>query len=154
MRKPVRASIRGNSLVTILILLAVVGGGFFLLNGHKQAMEREAHAYAAETVERLLFAHDQTYLGKNLSSAAALDFPPARQEIWVKKLIEAGAPARPVNCEGNVNFESHFFNPSAALHAHLLFAGGPGDLALNISHPGGRWQIDAISIDWNFSGVR
>jgi len=140
--------------MAVLVLLAVVGAALFGLNRHKQAMEQEARAYATETAERLLFAHDATYLAKNLSGAAALDFPPSRQDALISRMIEAREPARPITFEGDVKFESYFFSPSAELRAHLLFAAGPGTLNLNISHPGDRWQIDLISITWNFSGVR
>jgi hypothetical protein len=152
--KPQRASMRGGSLLAVFILLAVVGAGLFGLNRHKEALEREAQVYADETAERLLFAHDPTYLAKNLSGAAALDFPPSRQDILIARLIEAREPARPITFEGDVKFDSYFFNPSAKLRARLLFAGGPGVLTLNISHPGDRWQIDTIAVSWNFSGVQ
>jgi hypothetical protein len=69
-------------------------------------------------------------------------------------MIEAREPARPITFEGDVKFKSYFFNPSAEFRAHLLFAGGPGTLSLNISHPGDKWQIDLISLSWNFSGVQ
>ena len=154
LRKSRPASERGGSLVAVLILLAVVGGGLYVLNLHKQAMEREAHAYATETAERLLFAHDTSYLGKNLSGAATLDLPPSRQDALIAKMVEAGQPARPITFEGDVRFVSYFFNPSAEFSSHLLFAAGPGTFTLNISHPGERWQIDAISLSWDFSGVR
>jgi len=154
LRKSRPASKRGGSLVAVLILLAVVGGGLYALNLHKQAMEREAHAYATETAERLLFAHDATYLAKNLSGAATFDFPPSRQDSLIAKLVEAREPARPITFEGEVKFESYFFNPRAELRAHLLFAAGPGTLTLNISHPGERWQIDLIAMTWSFAGVR
>jgi hypothetical protein len=139
--------------VAVFILLAVMGAGLFGLNRHKEALEREAQVYANQTAERLLFAHDPTYLARNFSAAAALDFPLSRQDILVARLIEAREPARPITFEGDVKFESYFFSPSADLRAHLLFAGGPGNLTLKISHPGDRWQIDAIAISWNFSGV-
>ena len=144
----------GGSIVAVLILLAVLGAGFFGLNRHKQALKQQAHAYATETAERLLFAHDTTYLPKNLSGDATLDFPPSRQDALIARMVEAGQPARPITFEGDVRFASYFFNPSAEFRSHLLFAAGPGTFTLNISHPGERWQIDAISLSWDFSGVR
>jgi len=153
MQRQRRESIRGGSLVAVIIMLAVIGAGAYGLNLHKQELEREAHAYATATAERLLFAHDPNYLARNFSALAALDFPPSRQDILMARLIEAREPARPITFEGEVKFESYFFSPSADFRAHLLFAGGPGNLALKISHPGDRWQIDSISVNWNFSGV-
>lgn len=152
--KPLRVAIHGGSLVAVLVLLAILGAGFLGLEHHKRAREQEALAYATETVERLLFAHDQTYLAKNVSPAAEREFFASRQEAFVAKLVEAGQPARPIKLEGGVKFESYFFNPSGGFRARLLFAGGPGLLTLNISHPGDKWQIDGIAITWNFSGVR
>lgn len=149
-----RTPIRGGILIAVLILLAILGAGFLALERHKQRMEREARSYATEIIERVLFAHDPTYLRNNVSSAAEREFFASRQDTFLARLVAAGEPARPITLEGEVKFESRFFNPSAEFRARLLFAGGPGVLGLNVSHPGSRWQIDFIGITWNFSGVR
>lgn len=152
--KPFRVRIYGGALVAVLVLVAILGLGLLGLERRKKAMEEEALAYAMETVEQVLFAHNQTYLSKNVSRTAEREFFASRQEAFVARLVEAGQPARPIKLEGGVKFESYFFNPSGGFRAPLLFAGGPGTLTLNISHPGDKWQIDGIAITWNFSGVR
>ena len=138
----------GGSLVALFVMLAVVGAGVFGLFHHRKTMEREARAYANEAAERLLFAHDQKYLADNLSGAAQYEFPPSRQEYLITKLVEKGEPARPVNFEGDVNFESYFTSPSATLRARLLFFSGPATFYLNISHPGEKWRIDYVALTW------
>jgi len=46
--------------------------------------------------------------------------------------------------QGDIQFQSHFFEPNGNFHAHINYPARGADINVAISHPVGRWQIDEI----------
>jgi hypothetical protein len=67
------------------------------------------------------------------------------QQQFISKFQEFGAPVGPVDVQGDIQFQSHFFEPRGNFHARLNYPAGPAEINVSVSHPVGRWQIDDIS---------
>ena len=61
------------------------------------------------------------------------------------EIVRLGAPVRPVDVQGKIEFNSQFFEPHGTFHARIYYAARYADMDLTISHPVGRWQIDEIA---------
>lgn len=143
-----RNGTRGEGLVVIIILLAIIGAGVWWLFSTKKQSEQEARAFGREMIEHLTVKHDQAFFANNLGPQAKMDFPPAQQANLISKLTELGAPAQPINMDVNITFESQFFSPKGYFTAHLNYPSQPATMELAISHPVGKWQVDNLTVTW------
>jgi hypothetical protein len=66
------------------------------------------------------------------------------QQQFISRFEELGAPVGPVDVQGDIQFQSHFFEPRGNFHARLNYPAGPFEINISISHPVSRWQIDDI----------
>ena len=140
-----RSKESGEGLVIVIILLLIIGGGVWWLFNQKNTMDREAHAFGRQVIERLTVNHDKNFFANNLGPQARLDFPNSVQQELVDQLTKLGVPNQPINIEERVTFESHFFSPRGDFMAHLLYPAQTATLQINISHPVGKWQVDSIT---------
>ena len=63
----------------------------------------------------------------------------------MNEIVKLGAPVRPVDVQGKIEFNSQFFEPHGSFHARIYYPAKYADMDLTISHPVGRWQIDEIA---------
>ena len=140
---------RGEGLVVIIVLLAIIGAGVWWLFSTKTQSEKEAHAFGREMIERLTVQHDKTFFANSLGPQAKTDYPKPQQEYLVSKLAELGVPAQPIKIDENITFESKFFSPKGYFTAHLNYPSQPATMELAISHPVGKWQVDNLTVTWN-----
>ena len=63
----------------------------------------------------------------------------------MNEIVKLGAPVRPVDVQGKIEFNSQFFEPHGSFHARIYYPARYADMDLTISHPVGRWQIDDIA---------
>jgi hypothetical protein len=133
---------RGEGLVVVIIMLAIVGGGILWLYSHKKALDRDARAFGRETINALAVKHDAQFFANNLGPQARLENPPSQQQYIIQQLTERGVPQQPIQIEEQVTFESGFFEPRGFFTAHLLYPRGPATMQIAISHPVGKWQLD------------
>ena len=140
---------RGEGLVVIIVLLAIIGAGVWWLFSTKEQSEKEARAFGREMIERLTVQHDKTFFANSLGPQAKMDYPKPQQEYLVSKLAELGVPAQPIKIDENITFESKFFSPKGYFTAHLNYPSQPATMELAISHPVGKWQVDNLTVTWN-----
>lgn len=133
-----------GALPIIIIVVLLVGGAFWWLFSTKNTAEKEAHEFANEAVQRLVVQHDLSFLESRMSPAAKLEFPPSNQRNLIDTFTQLGVPAQPIQIEGTVTFESHFFEPRGFFTAHLNYPARPGKLEIVISHPAGMWKFDSV----------
>jgi len=138
----------GQGLVILIILVALVGGGFWYLYNNKRTMDQEARAFAREVVQRLATNHDAAFLAERLGPAARTENPPSQQQMIMMKFTQLGVPAQPVKMDETVTFESHFFMPQGYFVAHMNYPGQAATLEFGVSHPVSRWQIDSFNLKW------
>jgi hypothetical protein len=139
---------RGEGLVIVIILVAIIGAGAWWLFATKKQSEKEARAFGRQMIENLAVKHDIAFFSNNLGPQAKLDYPPSMQQMVIQKLTEMGTPAQPIKIDENITFESQFFSPHGFFTAHLNYPSQPTTLELAISHPVGKWQVDNLTITW------
>jgi hypothetical protein len=134
----------GQIIVLLIIVLALLGGAWWYLNSNKENAAREGTAFAKDAVQKIVVQHDINFFNSRLSPQARMNFPASTQQEFMNEILKLGAPVRPVDVQGKIEFNSQFFEPHGSYHARIYYPERYADVNLTISHPVGRWQIDEI----------
>jgi hypothetical protein len=137
----------GQIFGVLIVLVLVLGVGFWWLSNYRNTMRNEGRAFGRYVIERLVINHDLNFLEASLGPQAKLDIPPSTRQDLVSKLQQLGAPVGPLNVQGDVVFQSQFFEPRGNFDAVLTYPTAAMRMDLSISHPVGRWQIDSIGLN-------
>ncbi len=140
-----RSNSSGQVLGILIIVLALIGVGGWWLVSNKQAMVKAGREFGREAIQRLAVNHDLAFFASRLSPAARQEFPPSVQQEFISRLQQFGTPVGPIDVQGDIQFQSHFFEPRGDFHARLNYPAKGAEINVGISHPVGRWQIDSIS---------
>jgi hypothetical protein len=135
----------GQVVVLLIIVLALLGGAWWWLNSTKQNAAKEGTDFAREVVQKIAVQHDANFFNTRLSPQARVNFPASAQQEFMGEIVRLGAPVRPPDVQGKIEFNSQFFEPHGSFHSRIYYAARYADMDLTISHPVGRWQIDEIS---------
>ena len=135
----------GQVLVIVIIVLALIGAGFWWLFSNKEAMAKEGRAFGREAVQRIAVQHDLNFFASHLSPEARLQFPPSAQQDFIGRIQKLGTPAGSVDVQGDITFQSQFFEPRGNFHARINYPARGAEINVAISHPVGRWQIDDVA---------
>jgi hypothetical protein len=136
----------GQVVVLLIIVLALLGGAWWWLNSNKENAGREGTNFAKEAVQKIAVQHDGNFFISRLSPQMRMAFAaPTAQQEFMNEIVKLGAPVRPVDVQGKIEFNSQFFEPHGSFHARIYYPARYADMDLTISHPVGRWQIDQIS---------
>jgi len=136
----------GQVVVLLIIVLALLGGAWWWLNSNKENSAREGTAFARDAVQKIAVQHDGNFFISRLSPQMRMAFAaPTAQQEFMNEIVKLGAPVRPVDVQGKIEFNSQFFEPHGSYHARIYYPARYADLDLTISHPVGRWQIDQIA---------
>ena len=134
----------GQVIVLLIIVLGLVGAAFWWLNSTKQQMAKEGTDFAKEAIQHIAVQHDINFFNSRLSPQARMNFPASTQQEFMNEIVKLGAPVRPVDVQGKIEFQSQFFEPHGSFHTRIYYPARYSDMDLTISHPVGRWQIDDI----------
>jgi hypothetical protein len=132
-------------LVVLIILIAVIGAGWLWLRSNRQTMAKQGREFGKETIQRLVVQHDLNFFASRLSPEARRQYPPPMQQEIISKFQQLGTPVGPIDVQGDIQFQSHFFEPRGNFHARLNYPARPAEINISVSHPVGRWQIDDIA---------
>jgi hypothetical protein len=136
----------GQVVVLLIIVLALLGGAWWWLNSNKENAAREGAAFARDATQKIAVQHDGNFFISRLSPQMRMAFAaPTAQQEFMNEIVKLGAPVRPVDVQGKIEFNSQFFEPHGSYHARIYYPARYADLELTISHPVGRWQIDQIA---------
>jgi hypothetical protein len=135
----------GQVIVLVIIVLALAGAAFWWLYSTKEAMAKEGTNFAKEAFQKIAVQHDINFFNSRLSPQARMNFPASAQQEFMNEIVRLGAPVRPVDVQGKIEFQSQFFEPRGSFHARIYYPARYADMDLTISHPVGRWQIDEIA---------
>ena len=135
----------GQVVVLVIIVLVLLGGAWWYLNGQKEASAKEGTDFAHEAMEKIAVQHDINFFNSRLSPQARMNFPASAQTEFMNEIVKLGAPVRPVDAQGKIEFNSHFFEPHGSFHSRIYYPARYADMDLTVSHPVGRWQIDEIA---------
>jgi hypothetical protein len=140
-----RSKSSGQVIVVLIIVLGLVGVGFWWLFSNKQEMAREGKQFAREAVQRIVVQRDIKFFNSRLSPAAHMNFPASAQQDFFAEIAKLGPPAGAIDVQGDIEFNSQFFEPHGNFHARINYPARFADINLLISHPVGRWQIDEVT---------
>ena len=129
----------------LIIVLGLVGGGFWWLYSNKAEMAKEGQAFGKEAVQHIFVQHDINFFASYLSPQARVNFPVSAQQEFMNEIVQMGAPVGAIDLQGKIEFQSQFFEPQGNFHARINYPVKYADFDLAISHPVGRWQIDTIA---------
>ena len=135
----------GQVVVLLIIVLALLGGAWWWLDSSKQNSAKEGRDFANEAIQKIAVQHDVNFFNSRLSPQARMNFPASAQQEFMNEIVKLGAPVRPVDVQGKIEFNSQFFEPHGSFHARIYYPARYADMDLTISHPVGRWQIDEIA---------
>ena len=135
----------GQVVVLVIIVLVLLGGAWWYLNSQKQMSAKEGTDFAREAVQKIAVQHDINFFNSRLGPQARMNFPASTQQEFMNEIVRLGAPVRPVDVQGKIEFNSQFFEPHWSFHGRIYYPARYADMDLTISHPVGRWQIDEIS---------
>jgi hypothetical protein len=135
----------GQVVVLLIIVLVLLGGAWWYLNSQKVASANEGTNFAREAIQKIAVQHDIDFFNSRLSPRARMNFPASAQTEFMNEILRLGAPVRPVDVQGKIEFNSQFFEPHGSFHSRIYYPARYADVDLTISHPVGRWQIDEIS---------
>ena len=131
--------------VVLVIVLVLLGIGYWWLNSTKQEMAKGGKEFANEALQKIVVQHDINFFGSHLSPQARMNFPVSAQQEFMNDIVQMGAPVGAIDLQGQMEFTSQFFEPHGAFHARINYPARYADFDLSISHPVGRWQIDTIA---------
>jgi hypothetical protein len=140
-----RSKSSGQILVILGIIVVLFFIGYWYLYSNKQTMAKEGTAFGKEAVQRIAVQRDLNFFASHLSPEARLQYPPSAQQDFMSRLEKLGAPVGPVDVQGEILFQSQFFEPHGNFHARINYAARAAEVNVSISHPVGRWQIDDVS---------
>src|SRR5438477_7370870 len=135
----------GQVVVVLIIVLALLGGAWWYLNSNKESAAKEGTSFARDAVQKIAVQHDINFFNSRLGPQARMNFPASAQQEFMNEIVKLGAPVRPVDVQGKVEFNSQFFEPHGSFHARIYYPARYADMDLTILHPVGRWQIDEIA---------
>jgi hypothetical protein len=136
----------GQVVVLLIIVLALLGGAWWWLNSNKENSAKEGRDFANEAIQKIAVQHDGNFFISRLSPQMRMAFAaPTAQQEFMNEIVKLGAPVRPVDVQGKIEFTSQFFEPHGSFHARIYYPARYADIDLTISHPVGRWQIDQIA---------
>jgi len=131
--------------VVLIIVLALLGGAWWYLNSNKESAAKEGTSFAKDAVQKIAVQHDINFFNSRLGPQARMNFPASAQQEFMNEIVRLGAPVRPVDVQGKIEFNSQFFEPHGSFHARIYYPARYADIDLTVSHPVGRWQIDEIA---------
>ncbi len=135
----------GQILVIVIIVLVLFGIGYWWLFSNKQQMAKEGGEFGKKVIQELVVQHNVKFLADHLSPAMRLQYPPSAQQDLMTRLDRLGTPVSPPDVQGDIQFQSNFFEPNGNFHAHINYPARGADINVSISHPVGRWQIDDLA---------
>jgi hypothetical protein len=135
----------GQVVAILVIVLLLLGVGYWFLYSNKESMAKEGRAFGKETVQRIVVQRDINFFNAHLSPQARMNFPPSTQQEFMNEIAKLGPPVGAVDVQGDITFQSQFFEPSGSFHARINYPASGAQFNITISHPVGRWQIDDIA---------
>ena len=135
----------GQVVVLLIIVVALLGGAWWWLYSNKENAAKEGTGFAKEAFQKIAVQHDANFFNSRLSPQARMNFPASAQQEFMNEIVKLGAPVRPVDVQGKIEFNSQFFEPHGSFHARIYYPARYADADITISHPVGRWQIDEIA---------
>jgi len=138
----------GPAILLLLIVGAVLAGGYYYMRKSRVDSEREARVFAHEVVDRLAVQKDLKFLHSNVNPDNRVDFSPGREQDFISMFKMLGTPSPDYQTTGNVVFENQYFSPHAKFKTILTYPDRHATVMLNVSCPHGPWKIDWLGVTY------
>src|SRR5206468_12022014 len=99
----------GQVVVILVIVLVLLGIGYWWLNSTKQEMAREGEKFANEAVQKIVVQHDVNFFGSHLSPHARTNFPVSAQQEVMNDTVHTAPAVGALDLHGKIEFQSQFF---------------------------------------------
>ena len=146
--RPRRAAERGQAVVFIIIVIAVIGAGLFFLNSMRKDAKVEGERFAHELIEKCAFQHDVKWLHSKVASDRRLAVPPAKDDEFIYYLTKLGVPDRNYNLNGKLDFDSYFVSPHGSYQVILTYPTQHATVSFTIGRPSGIWLITDFGVSY------
>src|SRR5262245_18266979 len=120
----------GQVVVLLIIVLALLGGAWWYLNSNKQNSAREGKDFANEAFQKIAVQHHINFSNSERSPQARMNFPAAVQQEFMAEIMRLGAPVRPIDVQGKIEFQSQFFEPHGSFPARIYYPAKYADMDL------------------------
>lgn len=144
-----RRSESAQTVVLVLIVVAILGGIAWWMYSARDQREAEAKQFARTVATRLAFDLDRKLLDRVIAPERVARYPPSYRDRIIDKLRGFGRPVASPEVSGDVFFTSGFFSPTGTFRADLQYPDMPAAIYLAVSQPKGWWQIDDINVSWD-----
>jgi type II secretory pathway pseudopilin PulG len=139
-----RSKSSGQILVIVIIVLVLIGIAYWWLDSNKRQMAQEGRQFGRQVIQEVVMQHNLRFFADHLSPAMRLQYPPSAQQDLMTQMDKLGTPLSPPDVQGDIVFQSHFFEPNGNFHAKINYPTRGAEINVAVSHPVGRWQIDEI----------
>ncbi len=143
-----RSSQRGQALVFIIIVIAVIGGGLFFLYSMRNDAKAEGERFVRQLIERCAFQHDVKFLHGVVASDRRLALPPAMDDQFVYYLTQLGVPDRNYTLTGQLEFDHYFVSPHGSYQAILTYPNQHATVSVTIARPSGIWLVTDFGVTY------
>src|SRR4029453_6950561 len=124
----------GQVVVLLIIVLALTGGAWGGTKSNKQSSTKEGRDFANEAFQKIAVQHDGNFFISRLSPQMRMAFAaPTAQQEFMNEIVKLGAPVRPPDVQGKIEFNSQFFEPHGSFHARIYYPARYADMDLTIS---------------------
>jgi hypothetical protein len=139
---------RGQALVFIIIVIAVIAGGLFFLISMRKDAKVEGERFAKQVIERCAFQHDVKFLHSSVASDRRLAVPPAMDDQFIFYLTKLGVPDRNYTLTGQVEFDSYFVSPHGTFKTILTYPDQHATVFVSIARPSGIWLVTDFGVTY------
>src|SRR6266576_1273103 len=92
----------GPVVVILVIVLVLLGIGYWWLNSTKQQMAKEGKEFANEAAQKIVVQHDVNFFGSHLSTQARINFPVSAQQEFMNDIVQMGSPVGAIDLQGQI----------------------------------------------------
>jgi hypothetical protein len=148
LKRPRQASESGQTLVFIIIVIAVIAAGLFFLNSMRKDAKVEGESFARELIEKCAFQHDVKWLHTKVASDRRAAIPPAMDDQFIYYLTKLGVPDRNYVLDGKLEFDSYFVSPHGSYKTILTYPTQHATVNFTIARPSGIWLITDFGVNY------
>jgi hypothetical protein len=146
--RPPQSGRRGQALVFVIIVIAVIAGGLFFLNSMRKDAKVEGERFARQVIERCAFQHDVKFLHSSVASDRRLALPPAMDDQFIYYLAKLGTPDRNYTLTGKLEFDHYFVSPHGSYQAILTYPDQHATVSVTITRPSGIWLLADFGVTY------
>ncbi len=100
----------GQVIVLLIIVLVLLGGACWWLDSNQAGDERrKGQHFAKDATQHIAVQHDINFFNSRLSPQARMNFPASTQQEFMNEIVKLGAPVRPVDVQGKIEFQFTIF---------------------------------------------